>query len=96
MAALTQIQQTRLAAAYVQDATNRGLDDKAMVRELLSFVFAPRTVQLTQLQNLVTRVRSIVSDQQAAFDAAKAAELAGLNTVGTNLDDLSTTLPTIT
>jgi hypothetical protein len=96
MPSLTAIQQQRLIAVYFQDATNRGLDDKAQIRELLGFIFSPRATQLTQLQNLVARVRTTVSDQQAAFDAAKAAELAGLNTVGTNLDDLSTTIPTIT
>jgi hypothetical protein len=96
MPSLTQIQQTRLVAAYMQDSTNRGLDDKARIGELLNFIFSPRATQLTQLQNLVQRVRNLVSDQQAAFDAAKAAELAGLSTVGTNLDDLITTLPTIT
>jgi hypothetical protein len=96
MPSLTQIQQTRLMAAYIQDATNRGIDDKGMIRELLNFIFSDRATQKTQLQNLVQRVRNIVSDQQAAFDAAKTAEFAGLNTVGTNLDDLLTTIPTIT
>jgi chorismate mutase len=96
MASLTQIQQARLTATYIQDATNRGLDDKAQIRELLNFIFSDRATQKTQLANLVSRVRSLVSDQQAAFDATKAAELSGLNTVGTNLDDLSTTIPTLT
>lgn len=96
MASLTPIQQQRLANAYLTDASRRQLDDRAMVRELLTFIFADRATQLTQLQNLVARVRSGVADQQANFDTTKAAELAALDQVGTALDDLSTTLPTIT
>jgi hypothetical protein len=96
MAQLTQIQQTRLANAYVQDATNRGLGDKQMIAELLSFIFATRPIQVNQLQNLVQRVRDGITQQQAAFDAQKAIELTGLNQVGTVLDDLLVTIPTIT
>jgi len=96
MPSLTPVQQNRLAMAYAQDAQTRGLDDKAQVRELLQFIFLPRPQQLTQLQNLVSRVRSGVSDLQANFDTNKASELAGINQVGSNLDDLSATIPTIT
>lgn len=96
MAALTPIQQQRLGQAYLSDAQARGLDERAMIRELLQFIFADRPTQLQQLQNLVARVRATITTQQGNFDTNKAAELAGLNQVGTNLDDLSTTLPTIT
>lgn len=96
MPSLTPVQQNRLAMAYVQDAQTRGLDDKQQVRELLQFIFLPRAQQLNQLQNLVARVRGNVSDLQANFDTAKASELAGINQVGSNLDDLSATIPTIT
>jgi hypothetical protein len=96
MPSLTPDQQALLVKAYLQDSSRRGLDPDARVEELLTFIFAPRATQLTQLRNLVQRIRNSVSDQQAAFDAAKTTELAGLNTFGTNLDDLITTIPTIT
>jgi hypothetical protein len=96
MPSLTPDQQALLVKAYLQDASKRGLDAYGQVDELLSFIFAPRATQLTQLRNLVQRVRNSVSDQQVVFDAAKTTELTALNSLGTNLDDLITTLPTIT
>lgn len=96
MPSLTAVQANRLKQAYIQDASTRGLDDKGMVNELLTFIFLPRPTQITQLQGVITRVRQNVSDLQGAFDVQKAAELAGINTVGANLDDLSATIPTIT
>jgi len=96
MAALTVLQQQHLASAYYQDSAQRGLDDKARVRELFQLLVGPRDTQLLTLQNLVARVRAAVSSQQAEFEMNKAAELAAMTQVGTTLDDLTTTLATVT
>jgi hypothetical protein len=96
MPSLTPDQQALFVKAYLQESSKRGLTHEGRVDELLTFIFAPRATQLTQLRNVLQRFRNSVNDQQATFDAAKTTELANLNALGTDLDALITTLPTIT
>lgn len=92
---MTQTQRNQLAQTYLEDAQARGVDQQGMIRELLTFLLAPRQQQINQLVALAQRRRAALADVQANFDAQKAAEEAAINSRGDALDALVDAIPGI-